>query len=95
MKNIKRLHLAHHFHDESGNFGITNFFWDRVFGTYYGDVSARPRSATVFNIGYTEEMAQAYPWVDRLSGGTRGDGNPRRFREDQSSGTPEAGRLRF
>ncbi len=95
MKRIKRLHLAHHFHDESGNFGITNFLWDRLLGTYYADVGGRPRSATVFNIGYTAEMARAYPWVNRLSGGTRGDGNPRRFRDKQEPDADQSGRLRF
>jgi hypothetical protein len=42
-----------------------------------------PRSPTVFNLGYTAEDARKYPWVDRLSGGTRGDGHPRRFWEEQ------------
>jgi sterol desaturase/sphingolipid hydroxylase (fatty acid hydroxylase superfamily) len=95
MKTIKRLHLSHHFHDEKGNFGITNFIWDRVFGTHYSDLSERPRSATVFNIGYTDDMAKAYPWVNALSGGTRGDGNPRRFRDEIGSGANEPERLRF
>ena len=36
MQRLKRLHLAHHFHNEQGNFGITNFLWDRLFGTFYG-----------------------------------------------------------
>jgi len=80
MKRLKQLHLAHHFHNEQGNFGITNFLWDRLFNTYYEKSKDVPRSPTVFNIGYTEEMAKRYPWVDRLSHGTRGDGNPRRFR---------------
>src|SRR3546814_9547852 len=32
---MKARHMAHHFHDESGNFGITNFTWDKLFGTFY------------------------------------------------------------
>ena len=32
---MKARHMAHHFHDESGNFGITNFVWDKAFGTFY------------------------------------------------------------
>ncbi|MBX6320836.1 MAG: sterol desaturase family protein, partial [Rhodospirillaceae bacterium] len=80
LKRLKRLHLAHHFHNEQGNFGITSFLCDRLFGTYYDRVRDVPRSATVFNLGYTEEEARHYPWVAALSGGTRGDGNPRRFR---------------
>jgi len=80
LQRIKRLHLAHHFHNEAGNYGITNFFWDRVFGTLYEKSKDVPRSATVFNLGYTAAEAERYPWVADLSGGTRGDGNPRRFR---------------
>lgn len=85
MRQIKKAHLAHHFHNEQGNFGITNFFWDRLFGTYYPEPKLRPKSATVFNIGYTEEMAERYPWVARLSAGTRGDANPRRFRSESTA----------
>lgn len=92
MQRIKKLHLAHHFHNEQGNFGITNFFWDRLFGTYYAKPKLRPKSATVFNIGYTEEMAARYPWVAKLSNGTRGDSNPRRFRTETPDATSRAGR---
>ena len=80
MKRLKQLHMWHHFHNEQGNFGITNFLWDRLGGTYYQKANMVPKSPTVFNIGYTAEMAERYPWVDRLSNNTRGDGNPRRFR---------------
>jgi sterol desaturase/sphingolipid hydroxylase (fatty acid hydroxylase superfamily) len=79
LKDIKRLHLSHHFHNEQGNYGITNYFWDRLFGTYYAKAADLPKSPTVFNLGYTAEEAQRYPWVDRLSHGTRGDGHPKRF----------------
>jgi hypothetical protein len=34
------------------------------------------KSATVFNPGYTEEVAQVYPWVAELSGGVA-TGHPR------------------
>lgn len=90
MKNIKQLHLAHHFHNEQGNFGITNFVWDRLFGTFYAKAKLVPKSATVFNIGYTEEMAAKYPWVNELSNFTRGDGNPRRFRGGDTPGAAPA-----
>ena len=80
MKRIKQLHMWHHFHNEQGNFGITNFLWDRLGSTYYPKASAVPKSPTVFNIGYTAEMAERYPWVAQMSNNTRGDGNPRRFR---------------
>lgn len=81
LQRIKRLHLAHHFHNETGNFGITSFFCDRLLGTLYLNVRDRPKSPTVFNIGYTADEARRYPWVAALSPGTRGDDNPRRFRE--------------
>lgn len=69
LVKMKQRHMAHHFHDETGNFGITNFFWDRLFGTSYAKVSERKKSATVFNLGYTPEIAARYPRVSELSGG--------------------------
>jgi len=76
LAEMKKRHMAHHFHDENGNYGITTFFWDKVFNTYY-DRPERPRkSPTVFNLGYTEEVAKTYPWVARLSGGVA-TGHPR------------------
>ncbi len=66
-KDMKKRHLAHHFHNEHGNFGIAEFFWDRVFGTFYAETEDRPRSATARNLGYTTEMAQKYPWVKELT----------------------------
>lgn len=66
---MKQRHMAHHFHDETGNFGITNYFWDRLFGTLYERVSERKKSPTVFNLGYTPEVAKIYPYVADLSGG--------------------------
>lgn len=79
LKEIKRLHLMHHFHNEQVNFGITNYLYDKLLGTYSAKAGDVPKSPTVFNLGYTEEEAQRYPWVARLSGGTRGDDHPRRF----------------
>jgi len=76
VAEIKRLHMAHHFHDENGNYGITNYVWDRLFGTYYGKAGERKKSATVFNLGYTPEVAERYPHVARLSGGVA-TGHPR------------------
>ncbi|MDI2091008.1 sterol desaturase family protein [Commensalibacter oyaizuii] len=60
---IKQLHVMHHFHYEKGNYGITNYFWDKLFGTFYEDTKSRPRSPTVFNIGYDVKQAERYPWV--------------------------------
>jgi sterol desaturase/sphingolipid hydroxylase (fatty acid hydroxylase superfamily) len=62
-KDLKKRHLAHHFHNEDGNYGISEFFWDRVFGTFYAETEDRPRSPTARNLGYTDEMAEIYPWV--------------------------------
>jgi len=68
LRRIKRHHLAHHFHSERGNYGITTSLWDHVFGTYYGDPKAFPRSETVFNLGYTGAESARFPWVAELSG---------------------------
>jgi sterol desaturase/sphingolipid hydroxylase (fatty acid hydroxylase superfamily) len=73
---MKKRHMAHHFHDEDGNYGITTFFWDKVFGTYYDRPERPVKSPTVFNLGYTEEVAKVYPWVSELSGGVA-TGHPR------------------
>lgn len=67
LRRIKRLHLLHHFHNENGNHGITNYFWDRVFGTYYDDAHAMDRSASVRDLGYNGEQRVRYPWVARLT----------------------------
>lgn len=80
LQRMKQLHMAHHFHNERGNYGITNFMWDRVFGTYYHNKKRPPKSATVFNLGYNQEMAAQYPWVADLSGGVSDD-SPRERRK--------------
>jgi sterol desaturase/sphingolipid hydroxylase (fatty acid hydroxylase superfamily) len=77
VASIKQYHLGHHFHNEDGNFGITNYFWDKLFGTFYARVGERKKSATVFNLGYTAEVAERYPHVANLSGGVAA-GHPRR-----------------
>ncbi len=69
LARMKALHLAHHFHDETGNFGITNFVWDRLFGTLYERRDRPAKSPTVFNLGYDEAAASRYPWVGHLSDG--------------------------
>lgn len=82
LAEMKRRHMAHHFHDETGNFGITSFLWDRLFGTFYDKASDRPeKSATVFNLGYTPEVAERYPHVARLSGGVATDHPRERIRQ--------------
>ena len=77
IAEMKKRHMAHHFHDETGNFGITNYFWDRVLGTFYARPERPAKSPTVFNLGYTEKVAEVYPWVADLSGGVA-TGHPRR-----------------
>lgn len=77
VQHMKQRHNEHHYFDEDGNFGITNYTWDRVLGTYYVKKDRPTRSPTVFNLGYTEEVAVKYPWVKELSGGIA-SGHPRR-----------------
>ncbi len=67
FKTIKRYHLLHHFRNEHGNYGITNYFWDRMLGTYYDKDDRWHKSPTVFNLGYDENEAAKYPWVAQLS----------------------------
>jgi len=67
LRRIKRLHLAHHFHNENGNYGITNYLWDRMLSTYYEKPGQVPRSPTVRNLGYEGEAAERYPWVADLT----------------------------
>ncbi len=80
LARMKQLHMAHHFHNERGNFGITNYLWDRVFSTLYTNERRPPKSATVFNLGYDDDMAARYPWVAQLSGGVA-KGTPRDRRQ--------------
>jgi sterol desaturase/sphingolipid hydroxylase (fatty acid hydroxylase superfamily) len=76
LAEMKKRHMAHHFHDETGNFGITTFFWDKLFGTYYDRAERPAKSPTVFNLGYTPEVAEKWPHVAQLSGGVA-TGHPR------------------
>ena len=63
LRRIKKHHMAHHFHNETGNFGITTTFVDRMVGTLYQDGTERPRSAHVYDLGYDEAEARRFPWV--------------------------------
>jgi sterol desaturase/sphingolipid hydroxylase (fatty acid hydroxylase superfamily) len=74
---MKQRHIEHHYFDEDGNYGITNYVWDRILGTFYEKKDRPDRSPTVFNLGYTEDVASDYPWVKKLSGGIA-TGHPRR-----------------
>jgi sterol desaturase/sphingolipid hydroxylase (fatty acid hydroxylase superfamily) len=33
FRKIKRHHMAHHYRDTRSGFGVSSYFWDRVFGT--------------------------------------------------------------
>lgn len=77
LAEMKARHMAHHFHDETGNFGITSFWPDRLFGTFYERTERPAKSPTVFNLGYTDEVADMFPWVRDMSGGVA-KGHPRR-----------------
>lgn len=69
LREIKARHLQHHFHDERTNFGITSFMPDRLFATYRDSPKGIARSPTVFNLGYTGDELQRFPWVARLTPG--------------------------
>ncbi len=67
LRRIKKHHMAHHFHNETGNFGITSTFIDRIVGTFYEDQKTRPRSVHNYDLGYDQAEAQRYPWVAERS----------------------------
>lgn len=67
LRRIKKHHMAHHFHNETGNFGITSTFVDRLVGTLYADGATRPRSPHVYDLGYDAAEAARYPWVAERS----------------------------
>jgi sterol desaturase/sphingolipid hydroxylase (fatty acid hydroxylase superfamily) len=66
LRAIRTNHILHHFHAESGNYGITNNLSDRLFGTRYSEKSLPPRSPTVRNLGYNAEMRRAFPWIAHI-----------------------------
>jgi sterol desaturase/sphingolipid hydroxylase (fatty acid hydroxylase superfamily) len=85
VREMKRFHMSHHFHNENGNYGITNLWWDRMLGTFYDGAAARPRSATVFNLGYDEEVAKSYPYVAKLTPNWPYNTNPVSRKRDAAS----------
>jgi sterol desaturase/sphingolipid hydroxylase (fatty acid hydroxylase superfamily) len=66
LKMIRTNHVLHHFHSEGGNYGITNNLSDVLFGTRYDEKSLPQRSPTVRNLGYDDEMRQAFPWIAQI-----------------------------
>ena len=77
LRRIKKHHMAHHFHNETGNFGITSTFVDRLVGSLYEDGKEKPKSVHTYDLGYDEAEAGRYPWVAERSG-------PRRERGSQA-----------
>ncbi len=84
LRRMKDKHLMHHFHHEDGNYGITTFAVDKLFGTNYERATEVPRSEHVFNLGYDVEMSKQYPWVAELTG------HPPRSRPPKRGETAEA-----
>lgn len=37
MRQLKKYHLEHHYKNYELGFGVTSWYWDKVFGTYLGD----------------------------------------------------------
>jgi sterol desaturase/sphingolipid hydroxylase (fatty acid hydroxylase superfamily) len=66
MRKLKALHLRHHFKDERSNFGIVSFWPDRLFSSYR-EIDSGGRSPHVFNLGYTGEELNRFPWVAHLT----------------------------
>ena len=91
VREMKRFHMAHHFHNEHGNYGITNLWWDKVIGTFYDGIKERPRSATVFNLGYDEDVAKSYPYVARLTPTWPYNTNPTQRKRAAAEAASEAG----
>jgi len=77
LKKMKKRHLLHHFHNENTNYGITNFYVDRLFGNFAESSRDVPRSATVYNLGYDLAEAERYPWVMEATGSPPRDRPPR------------------
>ncbi|KAM3164298.1 Ceramide very long chain fatty acid hydroxylase [Lachancea thermotolerans] len=37
LRKLKKYHMEHHYKNYELGFGVTSWFWDKVFGTYLGD----------------------------------------------------------
>ncbi len=73
---LKQFHLVHHFHNENGNYGIVSRIPDMLLGSYYRDARDRPKSPSVYNLGYDIEEARRYPRVMELTGAPPRDRPP-------------------
>jgi sterol desaturase/sphingolipid hydroxylase (fatty acid hydroxylase superfamily) len=65
---LRRHHMLHHFHNETGNFGVTSPVFDILLGTRYESAKQVARCATARNLGYTAAERARYPWA--------GEGDP-------------------
>ncbi len=63
LRDRRRTHALHHYHNENINFGICWTIIDRLVGTYADTAAEAERSATVRNLGYDEDLAQKKPLV--------------------------------
>lgn len=63
MQRMRRHHLTHHYTTDRGNFGIVTDVVDRLVGTVAAPGEDGGRSPTVYNLGYTDDVARQYPWV--------------------------------
>ncbi|MDE2581282.1 MAG: sterol desaturase family protein [Rhodospirillales bacterium] len=86
IQRLKRDHLAHHFHNENGNYGIVSFMPDRLLATYYRQARDVPKSPTVYNLGYDLNEAHRYPRVMELTGAPPRDRPPSAFAASDAAG---------
>jgi hypothetical protein len=62
-----------------------------VLGTFYEGAKDRPRSVTVFNLGYDEEVAKSYPYVAKLTPTWPYNTNPAHRKREASAARADAG----
>jgi sterol desaturase/sphingolipid hydroxylase (fatty acid hydroxylase superfamily) len=63
LRRMRRYHLLHHYHNESGNYGIVTNVVDRLVASFYRSRGGIAHSDTVRNLGYTASVAKRFPWV--------------------------------
>jgi len=66
LLRMRQHHLAHHHLTDHHNFGIATDFVDRLVGTSAAADKSLQRSPTVYNLGYTDDVAENYPWVEKI-----------------------------
>jgi sterol desaturase/sphingolipid hydroxylase (fatty acid hydroxylase superfamily) len=63
LSAMRRHHITHHYFNERGNYGIATRVIDRLLGTV---LTSNVQSPTVRNLGYGDELARAYPYIQRI-----------------------------